>query len=312
MISEKKFIELLNLYLDHEISAEQVRVLEAEIRRDPARHTLYRQYCAMHRGCLELGSTFAAKEERAPELLSHTRELAQGLRRTSLGWGAWAGGVGLAAACGALAFFVFQGDDRSGHHLREFEEEQRSIPTPISAAPAVLVSAPALAPQAETQAPARASFASARAATRTVAPASSAVFSPAASAPVAPVQVLAATASAPVSARPAVATPAPTLRRLHPVYSPGFPRSAPELRFGQHSPFFYAAALPRAAVANGHLEWAALINPDAIDIARARRQFPSFQVQPAVAPSAHLYRRPEADAPEAVPHVEPLRFQFQR
>ncbi len=60
-MKDTKFIELLNLYLDHQISETDAAALEAEIRQNPARHRLYRQYCQMHKACAQLSAQFTAE-----------------------------------------------------------------------------------------------------------------------------------------------------------------------------------------------------------------------------------------------------------
>ena len=50
-MKDNEFIELLNLYLDHEISQEDAARLEAEVQRNPARYRVYREYCQMHKAC---------------------------------------------------------------------------------------------------------------------------------------------------------------------------------------------------------------------------------------------------------------------
>ena len=50
-MKESKFIELLNLYIDHQISPEEAARLEEEILQDPRRRQTYNQYCRMQRAC---------------------------------------------------------------------------------------------------------------------------------------------------------------------------------------------------------------------------------------------------------------------
>src|SRR5262245_11333707 len=50
-MNDSEFIELLNLYLDHEISAADAAKLEAEVQNHPARRRIYHQYCRMQKGC---------------------------------------------------------------------------------------------------------------------------------------------------------------------------------------------------------------------------------------------------------------------
>ena len=46
-MKDSEFIELLNLYLDHEISVADAARLEAEVQGSPARRRVYREYCQM-------------------------------------------------------------------------------------------------------------------------------------------------------------------------------------------------------------------------------------------------------------------------
>lgn len=63
-----RFIELLNLYLDGEISREESADLEREITQNPERRRIYRQYCQMQRACSMLSEKFRdVAETQAPE-----------------------------------------------------------------------------------------------------------------------------------------------------------------------------------------------------------------------------------------------------
>ncbi|HXA14953.1 MAG TPA: hypothetical protein VNW23_07475 [Opitutaceae bacterium] len=53
-MKESRFIELINLYIDRQISPEEAAELEAEIARSPAHRRTYLQYCRMHRACTVL------------------------------------------------------------------------------------------------------------------------------------------------------------------------------------------------------------------------------------------------------------------
>lgn len=50
-MKESKFIELLNLYVDKQISPEEAASLEETILQNPRRRKIYSQYCRMHRAC---------------------------------------------------------------------------------------------------------------------------------------------------------------------------------------------------------------------------------------------------------------------
>lgn len=86
-MKDTKFIELLNLYLDHQISESDAAALETEIRQNPARHRLYRQYCQMHKACAQLSTQFTAEvpararvtPEKSPRRLASLYYLGAGL-----------------------------------------------------------------------------------------------------------------------------------------------------------------------------------------------------------------------------------------
>ena len=48
-MKDNRFIELLNLYVDRQISPAETAELEAEIQSSPRRQKIYREYCQMHR-----------------------------------------------------------------------------------------------------------------------------------------------------------------------------------------------------------------------------------------------------------------------
>lgn len=97
-MKDQEFIELLNLYLDHEITAADARRLEAEIRAQPKRRELYLEYCRMQKACGILAEQFVA--ERAPTSVRVSP-------RRSFPRAAWIGFGSFAAiaACVALALF---------------------------------------------------------------------------------------------------------------------------------------------------------------------------------------------------------------
>jgi hypothetical protein len=57
-MNDSEFIALLNLYVDHEISASDAIRLEAEVLSDPKRRQIYRQYCQMDKACSILAAQF--------------------------------------------------------------------------------------------------------------------------------------------------------------------------------------------------------------------------------------------------------------
>jgi anti-sigma factor RsiW len=57
-MKDQEFIELLNLYLDHEISATDARRVEAEIQTNAERRKVYLEYCRMQKACGVLADRF--------------------------------------------------------------------------------------------------------------------------------------------------------------------------------------------------------------------------------------------------------------
>jgi hypothetical protein len=60
-MNDKKFMELLNLYVDREIDAEDALKLEAEVASNTGRRRVYDQYCKMQKACSMLTSETAAE-----------------------------------------------------------------------------------------------------------------------------------------------------------------------------------------------------------------------------------------------------------
>jgi hypothetical protein len=65
-MNERDFLELLNLYVDREISAEDALRLEAEVEANPRRRGIYNEYCKMQKACSMIS------EERLTSVLGET------------------------------------------------------------------------------------------------------------------------------------------------------------------------------------------------------------------------------------------------
>jgi hypothetical protein len=63
-MNQDRFIELLNLYLDEEISADDRSDLMLEISVDPERQRIFREYTRIHQACTQLGSNFESRPAR--------------------------------------------------------------------------------------------------------------------------------------------------------------------------------------------------------------------------------------------------------
>jgi len=105
-MKDSEFIELLNLYLDHEISAADAARLEAEVLKNPARRHVYQDYCRMQKACKLLAQDFV--EEAAPAPANVVAFEAPD-RASRVGW--LAGGTfAAAAACLAVVFVSMNRD----------------------------------------------------------------------------------------------------------------------------------------------------------------------------------------------------------
>jgi len=140
-MKETRFIELLNLYVDQQLTATEATELEGELKRSPSRRRTYQQYCRMQKGCALL---FEQDRQSAPSTSKLSRALAQadrkiiafpGQRNVWLQRGLYATGVAAMAACVAL---VFVGQTSVSNNAL-----QASKPAPAAAVASVEPVAPA-------------------------------------------------------------------------------------------------------------------------------------------------------------------------
>ena len=132
-MKDQEFIELLNLYLDHEISAGDAARLEAEVQASASRRALYTQYCRMQKACTALGADFRAANEVAFDPAVAARERARSQRQAVIY------GFGTFAAAAACVAFILIGRGRP-----TATEAADSRPVEISA---VVTPAAAIAPR---------------------------------------------------------------------------------------------------------------------------------------------------------------------
>jgi anti-sigma factor RsiW len=101
-MKDSEFIELLNLYLDHEISAADAARLEAEVQGSPERRRVYQEYCRMQKACTMLAKDFV--DQSAPAEARDRKVVAfEQAPRSSWGPGIFAvGGLAAVAACVAV------------------------------------------------------------------------------------------------------------------------------------------------------------------------------------------------------------------
>ena len=110
-MKETRFIELLNLYVDQQLTAAEATELEIELQRNSSRRRTYQQYCRMQKACAQL---FEQERQSAPSTTKLSRALVEADRkvvafpaphRVWLSRGLYASGVAAVAACVAFVFF---------------------------------------------------------------------------------------------------------------------------------------------------------------------------------------------------------------
>ena len=102
-MKDQEFIELLNLYLDHEISAADAARLEAEVQGNARRRAIYKQYCRMQKACTVIGADFRSENEVAFDPAVAAVERARRSRRMAYY------GLGSLVAAAACVAFIFSG-----------------------------------------------------------------------------------------------------------------------------------------------------------------------------------------------------------
>ena len=124
-MKDSKFIELLNLYVDHQISASDAALLESEIQKNPERRRVYRQYCQMQKACSVLAENFRTE---APVNTNVVAMETPRRRFVSFGYA-----IGALAAAACIAFVAVQ---RVGFNKSEGQIAQtpstESIPVAVA------------------------------------------------------------------------------------------------------------------------------------------------------------------------------------
>jgi hypothetical protein len=111
-MKDTEFIELLNLYLDHELTPADCARLESEVKTNAARRRVYQQYCRMQQGCKALAADFAAEAPAVSSGKILSFESAAPARSRPLGL-LTVGSLAMAAACVAFVL-VARGPQPAG------------------------------------------------------------------------------------------------------------------------------------------------------------------------------------------------------
>ncbi|MFA5262604.1 MAG: hypothetical protein WC378_02185 [Opitutaceae bacterium] len=107
-MKDAKFIELLNLYVDQEITADDAALLEAEIAHNAEHRKIYMQYCRMHRASTVLFESFKSGAIPSGGKLAEAARSAESKMSVFPGkrsW-RWAYGASFAAVAASFAFVL--------------------------------------------------------------------------------------------------------------------------------------------------------------------------------------------------------------
>lgn len=101
-MKDTRFTELINLYIDRQITAAEAAELEEEIRDNPARRQAYVEYCRLHRATRLVYESFRSNAGRGqPAVRGYARieKFEQARRGRRYGWLYAVGGAAAAVAC---------------------------------------------------------------------------------------------------------------------------------------------------------------------------------------------------------------------
>lgn len=112
-MNHERFIEMLNLYIDRELSAEEIHEVEEAIASSPERQKIYAQYCRIESATKKLLAETPIPQPDIDSLVATAQangnelEFPAQTQARRFNWGAWGGGlVAAAAACVAVVFMV--------------------------------------------------------------------------------------------------------------------------------------------------------------------------------------------------------------
>lgn len=109
-MKDKRFIELVNLYVDRQISPGETAELEAELQASPRRRQVYQQYCRMHRATQLVYESFrkdAGRDAPQPAARGGSLVRLESARRRRSRWAYALGGMAAAACVGLFLSRTF-------------------------------------------------------------------------------------------------------------------------------------------------------------------------------------------------------------
>jgi hypothetical protein len=150
-MKDNRFIELVNLYIDRQITGEEMAALEAEMQENPRRRAVYRQYCQMHRATTLVYESFRSDTAgQSSEAVARDPGIARFEPQTARRRSSWAYyATGLAAACVALAFARANFSKTSGQNPANAAlSSKQAAAVAVAQPPATPAPAEAVAPRA--------------------------------------------------------------------------------------------------------------------------------------------------------------------
>lgn len=152
-MKDNRFIELVNLYIDRQITAAETAELEAEMQGNPRRRAIYRQYCQLHSATKRVYDSFRANAADPQAAAPAGRaSITRFDSRPHTRWVHFAGGL-VAAACLTLVFVRYSSNSKPA-----IETVARVEPMPagqtVAVVPVVATPAPSLISLRDNSAPA--------------------------------------------------------------------------------------------------------------------------------------------------------------
>lgn len=136
-MSDQRFKELLNLYLDHRLSEAEAVEFERALLADAARRKTLRDYCLIQGGCAELFARSAAQAPSSSAVCRSLRVVEARISRAgergaaTWSWRSWSAGLGMAgaglAACATILVVV-----RTGGSSAQAPTEVAQAPAPVA------------------------------------------------------------------------------------------------------------------------------------------------------------------------------------
>ena len=142
-MNDRRFLELLNLYLDHQIGPDEANELDAAVHSSPERRRTYEEYCQLQRGCCQLGNTARLSAPAAPRFSRSLRDAERKISappRRAIAWYPLQIGA-FASVAVAVGFTLVVFSSRSQQTVNEPVRLTRALniaqPTVVTLAPAV-------------------------------------------------------------------------------------------------------------------------------------------------------------------------------